>query len=413
MNGFQTLFLFLVALMIAAQWWLAGRHIQHVLANRGGVPRAFRRRITLKAHRRAADYTVARTRFARVENVIGAALLLGWTVGGGLNALDQWLRGFELGPLLTGLAFILGALFIMGLLELPSAGYQTFVIESRFGFNRITPALFVTDYLRKTLVLLLVGTPLAAAAMWLMLRTGPLWWVWVWLLWVSFTLFMIWAYPSVIAPLFNRFEPITEGALYRRVRNLLRRNGFTSRGVYVVDSSRRTTHGNAYFTGLGRAKRIVFFDNLLRSLRGPEIEAVLAHELGHFKRHHIAKRMALMVALSFAALALLGWLVQQEWFYAALGIDQPSPYAALMLFLLAGPVFTFFLNPFFALASRRHEYEADEFAAAQTDARALARALVKLYRENASTLTPDPMHSAFYDSHPPALARIGRLMQHK
>jgi STE24 endopeptidase len=413
MNGFQLFFLLLVALMVAAQWWLAGRQINHVRANRGAVPKAFRRRIPLKAHRRAADYTVARTRFARVENVIGAALLLGWTVGGGLDALDQWLRAFAMGPVLTGLTFILTALFIMGLLELPGEGYQTFVIESRFGFNRVTPALFVTDYLRKTLVLLLLGTPLAAAAVWLMLRTGPLWWVYVWLLWVGFSLFMIWAYPAVIAPLFNRFVPMPDGALRRRVRNLLRRTGFTSRGIYVVDSSKRTAHGNAYFTGLGRAKRIVFFDNLLVSLRAPEVEAVLAHELGHFKRHHIAKRMALMVTLSFAALALLGWLMRQAWFFAGLGITQPSSYTALMLFLLAGPVFTFFLNPLFAKSSRRHEYEADEFAAEQTDARHLVRALVKLYRENANTLTPDPMHSAFYDSHPPALARIERLMSER
>jgi STE24 endopeptidase len=413
MNGFQILFLSLVALMVAAQWWLAGRQIEHVRANRGAVPKAFRRRIPLKAHRRAADYTVARTRFARIENVVGAGLLLAWTVGGGLDVLDRWLRAFDMGPVPTGMTFILGALFIMGILELPGEGYQTFVIESRFGFNRVTPALFAIDYLRKTLLLFLLGTPLSAVAVWLMLRTGALWWVYVWLLWTGFSLFMIWAYPTLIAPLFNRFQPMKDGALRRRLRDLLRRCGFTSRGVYVIDSSRRTAHGNAYFTGLGRAKRIVFFDNLLKSLRAPEIEAVLAHELGHFKRHHVAQRMLLMFTLSLAALGLLGWLMRQEWFFTGLGIAQPSPYAALMLFLLAGPVFTFFLHPLFAMASRRHEYQADEFAAEQTDARHLVRALVKLYRENANTLTPDPMHSAFYDSHPPALARIERLMLFK
>lgn len=410
MNTFQAAFLVLVAMMLGAQWWLAGRHIRHVAENRRTVPPVFRRRIPLSAHRRAADYTIARTRFGRIDNALGVALLLAWTVGGGLELVDTWWRGFGTGPLLLGVGFIVTTLLIMGLIELPTEGYQTFVIESRFGFNRTTPGLFVADYLRRTALLLALGAPLAAAALWLMLSTGPLWWIYVWLLWTTFTLLMIWAYPSFIAPLFNRFVPLKNRSLQQRVQRLLKRTGFTSRGIFVVDSSRRTSHGNAYFTGLGRAKRIVFFDSLLKTLRAPEIEAVLAHELGHFRRRHIVKRMALLLGLSGASLALLGWLAQQSWFYTGLGMSQPSPHAALMLFLLGSPVFTFFLNPLFARTSRRHEFEADEFAAQQTDARALVRALVKLYRDNASTLTPDPLHSAFYDSHPPALARIQQLL---
>jgi STE24 endopeptidase len=410
MITFQVEFLVLVGLMLAAQWWLAGRHIRHIAENRRTVPPAFRRRITLRAHRRAADYTIARTRFGRIDNAVGVLLLLGWTVGGGLDTIDHWLRGFSATPLVIGVSFMLATLLIMGILELPGDSYQMFVIESRFGFNRVTAALFIADYARRTLVLLLLGTPLLTAAMWLMLETGPFWWFYVWLLWTGFTLFMIWAYPTFIAPLFNRFEPLKDGALRRRVQRLLERTGFTSRGIFVVDSSRRTSHGNAYFTGLGRAKRIVFFDSLLTSLRASEIEAVLAHELGHFRLRHIVKRMLMLVSLSFGGLALLGWLAQQSWFYDGLGMSQPSPHAALMLFLLGGPVFTFFLHPLFARMSRKHEFEADEFAAEQTGARALIRALVKLFRDNASTLTPDPLHSAFYDSHPPALARIQCLL---
>jgi STE24 endopeptidase len=410
MNTFQTAFLVLVALMLGAQWWLAARHIRHVAEHRRAVPPVFRRRIPLSAHRRAADYTISRTRFGRIDNALGVVLLLAWTVGGGLELVDDWWRGFGTGPLLLGVGFMVTTMLIMGLIELPTEGYQTFVIESRFGFNRVTTGLFFADYLRRTVLLLALGAPLAAAALWLMLTTGPYWWIYVWLLWTTFTLLMIWAYPTFVAPLFNRFVPLKNRSLQQRVQRLLKRTGFTSRGIFVVDSSRRTSHGNAYFTGLGRAKRIVFFDSLLKTLRAPEIEAVLAHELGHFRRRHIAKRMALLLGMSFAGLALLGWLAQQSWFYTGLGMSQPSAHAALMLFLLGSPVFTFFLNPLFARTSRRHEFEADEFAAEQSDARALVRALVKLYRDNASTLTPDPLHSAFYDSHPPALARIQHLL---
>jgi STE24 endopeptidase len=254
--------------------------------------------------------------------------------------------------------------------------------------------------------------PLALAALWLMGHMGTHWWVYVWLLWIGFTLFMVWAYPTVIAPLFNRFRPLKAGPMRTRIQRLLQRTGFKSRGIFVIDSSRRTAHGNAYFTGFGRGKRIVFFDSLLATLRASEVEAVLAHELGHFKRHHIGKRLAVVALSSFAGLALLGWLIGQPWFYAALGMREPSTHAALMLFMLITPVFTFFVQPLYARASRAHEYEADEFAATQTSARSLVSALIKLYRDNASTLTPDPLHSAFYDSHPPAPLRVARLLRH-
>lgn len=410
MNTFTAVFLVLLGLVLLTQLWLTQRQIRHVTACRHEVPEAFRGRITLKAHRRAADYTVARSRFTHVENVYGALLLMLWTIGGGAELLDRTWRAAGWGELATGTAFLLSALLIMGLLDLPAAVYRTFVIENRFGFNRTTPALFLADQVKQAALLVVLGTPLILAALWLMQEAGALWWVYVWLLWVGFSLFLAWAYPTWIAPLFNRFTPLPPGAVRSRIQRLLRRTGFASRGIYVMDSSRRTTHGNAYFTGFGRAKRIVFFDSLLQSLSASELEAVLAHELGHFKLRHVLKRLAVMSGASLLALAVLGWLVTQPWFYAGLGVSRPSAHAALLLFLLAGPVFTFFLRPLLAASSRRHEYEADRFAARASSARALASALTKLYRDNASTLTPDPVHSAFYDSHPPAARRVAQLL---
>jgi len=409
---FRLLFLSVLGLMVATQLWLASRQLHHVVSHRARVPGAFRGKIPLKAHRRAADYTAARTRFHRVDAVIGALLLLGWTLGGGLDLLDHLIRSAGFGPLITGTLFLILAILLMGALELPASIYATFVIEQRFGFNRTTPRLFMADVLRNALIALLFGAPLALAALWLMAHMGTYWWVYVWLLWMAFTFFMVWAYPAVIAPLFNRFRPLKTGATRTRIQRLLKRTGFRSRGIFVVDSSRRTTHGNAYFTGFGRAKRIVFFDSLLETLHANEVEAVLAHELGHFKRHHIAKRLTVLAATSLAGLALLGWLIQQSWFYSALGMSEASTHAALLLFMLVAPVFTFFLHPLYARSSRTHEYEADEFAAQQTSPRALVNALIKLYRDNASTLTPDPLHSAFYDSHPPAPLRVARLLRH-
>jgi len=410
MDRFTILFLTLLLVATATELWLARRHLRHVTSRRRAVPEPFRGKIPLTAHRKAADYTVTRTRFGMVEAVYGTTVLLLWTVCGGLELLDNAWRSVGWSPLVTGTLFILSVFAIGAIVELPFGIYRTFNIEARFGFNRMTLSLFLGDALRKLSLLLAIGAPVIAAALWFMHGAGALWWIYVWGLWVALSLTMVWIYPAWIAPLFNRFKPLAASSLRKRIYALLRRTGFRSRGIYVIDSSRRTTHGNAYFTGLGRSKRIVFFDTLLKTLNAREIEAVLAHELGHFKLAHIVKRMLMMFATILAALALLGWLATQAWFYRGLGVEQPSPYVALTLFVMVGPVFTFFLQPLFAWGSRKHEYEADRFAAATTSAKALASALVKLYRDNAATLTPDPVYSAFYDSHPPALRRISRLL---
>lgn len=409
MQAVTQLFLVFLGLGLAARLWLAHRHIRHVQSHRARVPADFRGRISAAAHRKAADYTVAKTRFGRIAGVIDVVLLLAWTLGGGLELLDQAWRSAGFGELLTGTGFLVSVFLILGLLELPASLYQTFVLEARFGFNRTTPAVFVADLLKQALLLAVIGVPLAVAALWLMRAAGERWWLYLWLLWSGFTLFMIWAYPTVIAPLFNKFAPLRKRLLLKRIQRLLRRTGFESRGVFVMDGSRRSAHGNAYFTGFGRHKRIVFFDTLLKSLRATEIEAVLAHELGHFHHRHILKHIVLLFTLSLAGLALLGWLAGQAWFYTGLGMSTPSNHAALILFLMTAPVFSFFLQPLMAWGSRRHEYQADAFAARQADIAAMIRALVKLYRENASTLTPDPLYSAFYDSHPPASLRIAHL----
>lgn len=409
MHTFTVLFLALLALTLAAQLWLARRHIKYVTEHRRRVPRAFEGQVPLEAHRKAADYTVVRTGLGRVETVYSALLLLAWTLGGGLDALDRFWRSTVGSELIGGTLFLLSVVLISAILDLPFALYRTFVIERRFGFNRTSPGLFIGDLIKQALLSLLFGIPLILAALWLMQTAGRFWWLYVWALWTAFGLFMVWAYPTLIAPLFNKFKPLTAEGLRARLQALLERTGFRSQGIYVVDSSRRTSHGNAYFTGFGRSKRIVFFDSLLQQLAENEVEAVVAHELGHYKLHHIIKRVALMAVISLIGLALLGWLVEQPWFYQALGVSHPSNHAALALFLMASSVFTFFLHPLLARGSRRHEHEADTFAAQQSDAGALISALVKLYQENASTLTPDPLHSAFYDSHPPALARISHL----
>jgi STE24 endopeptidase len=408
-HPFTEFFLLFLAATLVVRLWLAQRQLQHVATHRARVPAAFKGRITAPAHRKAADYTLAKTRFGMLATIVEVLLLLAWTLGGGLELMDQAWRAAGFGELVTGAAFLVSVIVLMGLIELPLALYETFVIEARFGFNRSSVGLFVADHLKQALLLLTLGIPLALAALWLMQRSGAQWWLHVWLLWIGFTLVMIWAYPTVIAPLFNKFVPLKDRALLARVRRLLKRAGFESRGVYVMDGSRRSAHGNAYFTGFGRNKRIVFFDTLLKSLRGPEIEAVLAHELGHFHHRHIVKRIIMLFAMSLASLALLGWLSQQAWFYHDLGMTTASNHAALILFMLVGPVFSFFLQPLMAWGSRRHEYQADAFAARQADARAMIRALVKLYKENAKTLTPDPLYSAFYDSHPPASLRIAHL----
>ncbi len=409
MDDFRLLFLLFLAAATLTRLWLNRRHIRHVLQHRDRVPDAFRERITPHSHRRAADYTVARTHLDGLETLYGGALLLGWTVGGGLEWLDRVWRGMGLGPLATGVAVILSVFLLLGLLELPFSVYHTFVLEERFGFNRSTPAVFAGDLVRQFALTVVLGAPLVWVALWLMAHAGGLWWIYVWAVWIGFGLLMTWAYPTLIAPLFNRFSPLDDTELRMRIERLLARCGFSSSGVFVMDGSRRSAHGNAYFTGLGRHKRIVFFDTLLGSLGHREVEAVLAHELGHFRLHHVRKRLIHTALLSLAGLAVLAWLMRRPWFYSGLGVTTPSDYMALLLFLLVLPTFTFLLQPIAAHLSRRHEYEADAFAAEQAEPDALIRALVTLYEENASTLTPDPLYSAFHDSHPPAPLRIARL----
>lgn len=409
MNNLTFLFLVTLCLVTFTQVWLARRQIQHVLANSGAVPKAFKEKIAPNAHKKAADYTVAKAKLGMFEHIGEAVLLVVWTVGGGLDALDQLWRSVGWGPLLTGTAFMLTVALIVAALELPAWIYRTFIIEQRFGFNRTTPGLFITDLIKKTFLLALIGVPLVLGILWLMQEMGRWWWLYVWVFWIAFILVMTWAYPALIAPMFNTFTPLKDSPVKQRIRSLLERTGFGSRGIYVMDGSRRSTHGNAYFTGFGKNKRIVFFDNLIESLTDKEVEAVLAHELGHFKRHHVTKRLCLSFAVSLCGLALLGWLIQQPWFYPGLGISQPSTHSALTLFVMVGPVFAFFLQPLFAWGARRHEFEADHFARRHTAAADLVSALVKLYEENASTLTPDPIYSTFYDSHPPAPVRIAHL----
>ena len=410
---FSVLFAAALTLSIAVRFWLATRQVRHVSRHRDAVPADFAGRITLQAHRRAADYTVARVRLGMVETVIGAMLLLGFTLFGGLqwllDVLAQWLPQR---PFARQIAFVAAVALIGALVDLPVAWYRQFRLEQRFGFNRMTPRLFTSDALKGAAVASALGLPLLALVLWLMRSAGGLWWLWAWGAWVAFNLAILVLYPTVIAPMFNRFEPLADGAVRQRVEALLARCGFASRGLFVMDGSRRSAHGNAYFTGLGRSKRIVFFDTLLARLEPDEVEAVLAHELGHFSRRHVLKRIALMFAASLAGLWLLGWLSGQAWFYQGLGVTPGAgefDAAALVLFFLALPVFTFVLQPLASWASRRHEFEADAFAAAHARAQDLVSALVKLYEDNASTLTPDPVHSAFYDSHPPASLRIGRL----
>ncbi|AVP57177.1 M48 family metallopeptidase [Pulveribacter suum] len=399
------------------KFWLASRQARHVAQHRGAVPAPFAQRIALAAHQKAADYTLARTRLGLLQLAFGLALLLGWTLLGGLDALNQALLAWLGGGMLQQLALLGCFALISGLLDLPAQLYQTFVLEQRFGFNQMTPRLWLADLAKSTLVGALIGLPLAALVLWLMHAAGPLWWLWAWAAWMGFNLLLMVVYPLFIAPLFNKFQPLADEALRTRVTALMQRCGFTARGLFVMDGSRRSAHANAYFTGFGAAKRVVFYDTLLKQLSGDEVEAVLAHELGHFHHRHIARRLAGMFALTLAGFALLGWLSTRGWFYTGLGVvpnlsldgSAPNDALALLLFLLAAPVFTVFLTPLMAQLSRKHEFQADAYAAAQADGAQLASALLKLYEDNASTLTPDPAYARFYYSHPPAAERLARL----
>jgi STE24 endopeptidase len=390
--------------------WLGTRQIAAVQAHRDAVPELFRSQITLEDQQKAADYTTARVRMGRVATLIEALVKVLLTVGGGLAAVDMLWGHSGLSEPWRGLLLVASIMLLLQLVGLPFSLWRTFKVEARFGFNRMSPRLYALDLAKQWLVAALLGGPLLLATLALMQHAGDVWWLWVWAIWLVWTLALTWAAPKFIAPLFNKFSPLTDQALKLRVETLLTRCGFAARGgVFVMDGSLRSAHGNAYFTGIGRNKRIVFFDTLLERIEPPEIEAVLAHELGHFRLHHVRQRLVASVVLTFAGLALLAWLARQSGFYSALGGAEPSAAMALLLFILTVPVLTFFTTPLMSWWSRRHERQADDFAVKYADAGKLAGALVKLFRDNAATLTPDHLHSAFYDSHPPAVERIQRL----
>ena len=410
MQTFTAIFVAALALTTGLRLWLARRHIRHIARCREKVPADFSEHIDLAAHQKAADYTTAKTHLGMIDLLIGALVLLALTLGGALQALnDTWLRVFGAGSYAQGIALIVSVALISGLLDLPLSLYRTFVIEARFGFNKMTLKLFIADLIKQTLLGAALGLPLLFCVLWLMQWMGEQWWLYVWVTWIVFNLLVLTVYPILIAPLFNKFTPLEDASLKGRIEALLAQCGFRVKGLYVMDSSRRSSHGNAYFTGFGAAKRIVLFDTLIARLAPAEIEAVLAHELGHFRHHHVWKRMAALFALSLGFLWLLGYVMNQDWFYAGLNVQARSTALALMLFFLVAPVFTFLLHPLTSLYSRKHEYEADAYAARHTIPANLIHALVKLYQDNAATLTPDPLYSTFYDSHPPALLRIARL----
>ncbi len=395
------------------KYWLNARQIRHVAQNRGRVPSAFVETVTLQAHQKAADYTVAKARLGLIDLALGSAVLIAWTLLGGLSWLNQLLLA-KLGGGMTQQLALLGAFVIIsGVIDLPLTLYRTFVLEERFGFNKMTLKLWFVDFLKSSLIGALVGLPIAALILWMMSATGNYWWVWAWGVWVSLNLLMLLIYPTYIAPLFNKFSPLEDVALKDRVTALMKRCGFAAKGLFVMDGSRRSAHANAYFTGFGASKRVVFYDTLLAKLSAEEVEAVLAHELGHFKHKHVIKRIVMIFAMSLAGFALLGWLATQAWFYAGLGVrpnlSGANDALALLLIMLAVPVFSFFISPLMARSSRRHEFEADAYAVAQTSGSDLATALLKLFQDNASTLTPDPLYVSFYYSHPPASERLARM----
>jgi len=406
---------FAAALLIslATRYWLASRQIRHVARHRDAVPGPFESTVPIRSHQKAADYTIAKGRLGIVEMAFGAAVLLGWTLLGGLEALNTVLLQWLGAGMVQQLALLAAFGLIGGLLELPFSWHQTFGVEQRFGFNKMSRGLWLADLLKSSVIGVLIGLPIAALILWLMGAAGPAWWLWAWGAWVGFNLVLLVVYPSLIAPLFNKFQPLEDQALRERVTALMHRCGFDVRGLFVMDGSRRSAHANAYFTGLGAAKRVVFYDTLLARLAPAEVDAVLAHELGHFRHRHILKRIVMMFALSLAGFALLGWLSTQVWFYTGLGVrpnlEGANDALALLLFMMAVPVFGFFVSPLFARMSRRHEFEADAYAVAQTSGDDLAGALLKLYEDNASTLTPDPVYARFYYSHPPACERLARL----
>jgi len=412
--SFSLLFAAFLIATLGTKLWLASRHIQHIQRHRDAVPEQFAAKIPLAAHQKAADYTITKTKLKITLLVVNAVVLVGFTLLGGLQWLSELLTpAFGVGVAYQ-LALVAAVSIISSVIDLKIDYYKQFTLEERFGFNKMTPGLFFSDLIKHSLVGAAIGLPLLWVTLTLMEKAGDLWWLYAWLLWCGFQLFMIAFYQSLIAPLFNKFTPLEDETLRTRIEGLMQRVGFASKGLFVMDGSRRSAHGNAYFSGFGAAKRIVFFDTLLSRLAPNEIEAVLAHELGHFKLNHVIKRLAVMFILSLGFLALLGWLKGQVWFYTGLGVtplmNGANDAMALILFMLALPSFTFLFSPLMSITSRKNEFEADAFAAKHSNSGDLISALVKLYEDNASTLTPDPLHSAFYDSHPPASVRVQRLL---
>ena len=413
---FTVVFSAALVLGLLIRFYLASRQIRHIAQHRGAVPAAFASTIALSSHQKAADYTVTKARFGLLEIAFGAAVLLGWTLLGGIDALNRAINSTSLanyGSLVPQLALLAAFAVISGVLDLPFTLYSTFKIEERFGFNKMTFKLWLSDAVKGLLVGALIGLPIVALILWLMGSAGSFWWLWAWATWMGFNLAILVLYPTVIAPMFNKFKPLDDETLKARVTALMQRCGFAAKGLFVMDGSKRSAHANAYFTGFGAAKRVVFYDTLLSQLSPGEVDAVLAHELGHFKHKHIIKRIIGMFAMSLVGFALLGWLSSQVWFYTGLGV-QPNvgggnDALALLLFILVVPLFSFFISPIFAQFSRKHEFEADAYAVSQTDGKDLANALLKLYQDNASTLTPDPLFVKFYYSHPPASERLARM----
>ena len=413
-QSFSLLFAAFVLATLMVKMWLSTRHIRYVAQHRAAVPEQFAQKIPLAAHQKAADYTIAKTQLKLVLLVVNAAVLIGFTLLGGLQWLSIYLISFTGPGMLYQIGLIAAVAVISEIIDLPLDYYKQFRLEEKFGFNKMTPGLFFSDMIKHTLIGAVIGLPLLWVTLTVMEQAGSLWWLYAWLIWCGFQILMLGLYQNLIAPLFNKFTPLADEGLKSRIEGLMQRVGFASKGLFVMDGSRRSAHGNAYFSGFGSAKRIVFFDTLLSRLAPNEIEAVLAHELGHFKLNHVIKRIAIMFIISLGFLALLGYLKNQTWFYLGLGVlpmmNASNDAMALILFMFALPVFTFLFSPLLSLTSRKNEFEADAFAAKHSNSQDLVSALVKLYEDNASTLTPDPLHSAFYDSHPPASARIQRLL---
>jgi STE24 endopeptidase len=406
---FTVIFLIALASSYGVQFWLSARQKSYVLSHREQVPEAFADRVPLSAHQKAADYTIEKSRLGDIDSVVGLVFLLLLTLGGGVSLTFDFWGTFDFSPMFTDLAALGSVFLLMTLIEIPFSLYQTFVIEEKFGFNKSTLVQFIKDQLISLTLSAAIGLPIMALILWVMESVGNLWWLCAWLIVMSFSLLMSWLFPTVIAPLFNKFTPMEEGSLKERIQNLLQRCGFNSKGIFIMDGSRRSGHGNAYFTGLGNNKRIVFFDTLIKSLDEDELEAVLAHELGHFKRKHVIKMLVASAVMTLISFAVLGWLITESWFFDGLGVNTHSNAAALLLFILVSPVFTTFMQPISAYFQRQFEFEADDFAAEQAQGSKMISGLVKLYEENASTLTPDPLYSAFHYSHPPAAIRIAHI----